>query len=243
TFAAWLAIWSMTSAMKSPNIISTTGRSPVIAAPIPRPVKPASEIGVSITRSVPNSAESPERTLKTVPASATSSPMMNTRGSRRISSASASLIASAIVSSRGATDGSCRAVFISRVDILLDLVRIRVRRRYGELNRFINVRFDFSFYAVQNSGISIIFCDQPLPQQLDGIAFGHPLLLFFLAPVVFPIHIADVMAAISVRIAEKEGRAVASTRALDNIFRSGIHGSHILPVYTFGMNPKSLGPA
>jgi len=40
----------------------------------PIPVKPASEIGVSITRSAPNSSTRPDSTLNGVPASATSSP-------------------------------------------------------------------------------------------------------------------------------------------------------------------------
>src|SRR5687768_191535 len=79
--------------MKSPNMISTTGRIPVMAAPTPIPLMPASEIGESITRWVPNSPTSPDNTLNGVPASATSSPMINTVGSRRISSDSASLIA------------------------------------------------------------------------------------------------------------------------------------------------------
>src|SRR5216684_1514675 len=57
-------------------------------------------MGVSITRSVPNSCTSPTRVLKGWPASAMSSPMMKTRGSRRISSAMASLTASPYVSSR-----------------------------------------------------------------------------------------------------------------------------------------------
>ena len=51
-------------------------------------------------RSVPNSCTSPTSVLKGWPASATSSPMRNTRGSRRISSAIASLTASPYVSSR-----------------------------------------------------------------------------------------------------------------------------------------------
>ena len=34
TFAAWLTSWSDASVRKSKNMISTTGRSPVIAAPI-----------------------------------------------------------------------------------------------------------------------------------------------------------------------------------------------------------------
>ena len=41
----------MARVMKSPNMMSTTGRMPVMAAPTARPVKPASEIGESITRS------------------------------------------------------------------------------------------------------------------------------------------------------------------------------------------------
>ena len=41
----------MTRVRKSPNMMSTTGRIPVIAAPTASPVIPASEIGESITRS------------------------------------------------------------------------------------------------------------------------------------------------------------------------------------------------
>ena len=74
-------------------MMSTTGRIPVIAAPSPIPVMPASEMGESSTRSGPNSSTSPDVTLNGVPASATSSPMRKTAGSRRSSSASASLTA------------------------------------------------------------------------------------------------------------------------------------------------------
>ena len=48
-------------------MMSTTGRSPVIAAPTPSPVMPGSEIGESRTRSVPNSSTSPASTLNGVP--------------------------------------------------------------------------------------------------------------------------------------------------------------------------------
>ena len=44
---------------KSANCSSTTGRSPIQAAPMAAPTKPSSEIGVSITRSSPNSSNSP----------------------------------------------------------------------------------------------------------------------------------------------------------------------------------------
>src|SRR6516162_6618815 len=90
----------MTSVRKSPNMMSTTGRRPVIAAPTPRPVMPASEIGESRILSGPNSSTNPESTLNGVPASATSSPITNTVSSRRSSSARDSLTACAIVISR-----------------------------------------------------------------------------------------------------------------------------------------------
>src|SRR5207244_10833560 len=83
-------------------------------------------------RLVPNSCTSPVSTLKGWPASATSSPMRNTRGSRRISSAIASRTASPYVSSRAATSG---------VDILIHLVRLGVWRRQGELHAAVDLRF------------------------------------------------------------------------------------------------------
>src|SRR6516162_3850690 len=76
-------------------------------------------MGVSMIRCVPNSCTSPVSVLNGWPASATSSPMRNTRGSRRISSAIASRTASPYVSSRTATSG---------VDMLVHLARLRVGR-------------------------------------------------------------------------------------------------------------------
>src|SRR5207237_5662573 len=104
----------MTSVRKSPNMMSTTGRIPVTAAPTPRPVMPGSEIGESRTRSGPNSSTSPASTLNGVPASATSSPITNTVSSRRSSSASAWFTAWANVS--------------SGIDVLGDLARVGERR-------------------------------------------------------------------------------------------------------------------
>ena len=54
----------MTSVMKSPNMMSTTGRIPVIAAPTPIPVIPASEIGESITRRGTELLDQPEQHLE-----------------------------------------------------------------------------------------------------------------------------------------------------------------------------------
>ena len=53
SFAAWFTIWSNATAAKSENCSSTTGRSPVSAAPMPQPTKPLSVSGVSRIRSAP----------------------------------------------------------------------------------------------------------------------------------------------------------------------------------------------
>ena len=92
-FADWLTRLSMGSAMKSPNMISTIGRSPVTAAPKAAPASASSEIGVSNTRSEPKRSCRSGVALNTPPATATSSPKNTTEASRSISSAIASRIA------------------------------------------------------------------------------------------------------------------------------------------------------
>ena len=72
-FAALFTTWSSASVMKSMNMISSTGRMPDWAAPIATPVIAASLIGVSITRSAPNSSARPAVAVYGPP-SATSSP-------------------------------------------------------------------------------------------------------------------------------------------------------------------------
>ena len=58
-FAATVTIGSNAQETKSANCSSTTGRSPIQAAPIAAPTNPSSAIGVSSTRSSPNSSNSP----------------------------------------------------------------------------------------------------------------------------------------------------------------------------------------
>ncbi len=54
---------SIATRMKLTVMISTTGRRPIIAAPMPAPTKPSSEIGVSRTRFGPYFFQSPAVTL------------------------------------------------------------------------------------------------------------------------------------------------------------------------------------
>ena len=59
TVAAVFMIWSSASRLKFTVITSTIGRMPAMAAPMPAPVKPDSDSGVSRMRSGPNSSSSP----------------------------------------------------------------------------------------------------------------------------------------------------------------------------------------
>src|SRR4051812_12555147 len=80
-------------------MISTTGRIPAIAAPMPAPTIAISEIGVLRTRSGPNSSSRPCVTAIEPPISAMSSPMMKTSSSLRSAVDSASRTASRYVTS------------------------------------------------------------------------------------------------------------------------------------------------
>src|ERR1700747_1559037 len=174
----------MVRVMKSPNMISTPGRLPDIAAPTAIPVNPASEIGVSSTRSLPNSSTSPESTLNGVPASATSSPMMQMFGSRRISSASASRIAWAKVRSRTPVSG---------IDILLHFVAARIRRRDREFHRLVHQGSKLASDLRELPVIGQLLGQHPIGKVLDGIALGFPFLFFLLRPVVFAIDVTHVV--------------------------------------------------
>src|SRR5262245_14863780 len=162
-------------------MMSTTGRKPVMAAPTAIPVNPGSEIGVSSTRSIPNSSTRPVRTLNTVPASAMSSPQIKTVESRRISSTIASRTASANVSSR-----------VSGIDVLVHLIWSGVRRIDCELHRLIHFRFYFSVDLVEFRSVRQILRDQPVAEKLDGIALRLPGLFFLLRSIVFAVDVSNV---------------------------------------------------
>ncbi len=77
--AAVFTIWSSASRLKLTVMISTIGRMPPSAAPIPAPTNADSDRGVSRMRSSPNSSSSPLLTAKQPPYLPTSSPIRNTR--------------------------------------------------------------------------------------------------------------------------------------------------------------------
>src|SRR5882762_6635632 len=183
--------------------MSTTGRKPVIAAPTPIPVNPASEIGVSSTRSDPNSSTKPDNTLNGVPASATSSPKMHTRGSRRISSASASRTACANVSSR---------IAVSGINVLVDLLNPGIRSGNGKFHGSLLLFTRLVLNFLQRAAIRNLLHGQPLAHVLDGVPLRLPFLLFLFRPVVFAVDIANVVSRVAIRVAKQQRRPFATTR-------------------------------
>src|ERR1700675_3970389 len=213
--------------------MSTTGRRPVIAAPTPIPVNPASEIGVSRTRSDPNSSTSPDSTLKGVPASATSSPKMHTRGSRRISSASASRTACANVNSR---------IAVSGINVLVDLLDTRIRSGDGKLNGGLHLFAHFVLNFLQCARIGDLLPGQPFPHVLDGIPLGLPLKLFLLRAVIFAIDVADMMPGVTIRVAKQQRRPLALACPAHQLLCNGMDAAHILPVHAFRMRAECGSP-
>src|SRR5262245_51725572 len=213
-------------------MMSTTGRMPVMAAPTPIPVIPASEIGESITRSGPNSSTSPLSTLKGVPASATSSPMMKTDWSRRSSSASASLTASPKVSSR-TSPASTSVCSTLGVDMLIDLAGIREVGGERELDAGLHVGRRLLGQTRKLVRGRCAHIDQPGAEPCDRVALRLPGVLLLPGPV-RPIDVADVMTRVAVGVAEQEARTPAAARALDRPGRPFEDGSYVLAVHLLG---------
>src|SRR5262245_4010595 len=176
-------------------------------------------------RSVPNSWTSPRSVLKGCPASATSSPMRNTRGSRRISSAIASRTASPYVSSRSAI----LVPFFSRVDVLIDLVRFGIRCGQRVLHAGVDLRLDVGLDAFEDTVVGEALRREAPRQRLERIVLAHPLLLFLTRPVL-AVDVADVMAVVAVGLALEKRRAVAAACALDEATHHGVDALHVLPV-------------
>src|SRR5438309_1932438 len=226
----------MTSVRKSPNMMSTTGRSPVMAAPTPSPVMPGSEIGESSTRSVPNSSTRPASTLKGVPASATSSPITKIVSSRRNSSVRASLIACAKLSVRVPADSKLGE------DILGHLTRVGEGCLDGEREPDLDLRTRPVLDALEVTGRGEALLLEPRSEERERVTFASPQLFFLFRPVVGAIDVAHVMAVIAVRVAEEEGRAASLACALDEVGGVRVDSTRVLTVDFARFDPERARP-
>src|SRR2546427_2926329 len=227
----------MTSVRKSPNMMSTTGRSPVMAAPTPSPVMPGSEMGESSTRSGPNSSTRPASTLNGVPASATSSPITKTVSSRRSSSESASFTACATVSVRVPA-----AVSTLGEDILGHLARVGERRVQRERETRLDLSPRLVLDALQVVGRREFLLFEPLAEEGERVALAPPELLLLLRPVVRTIDVSHVMTVIAVRVAEEKRGAASGAGALDELGGVRVDSAGILSIDLARFDPEGPRP-
>src|SRR5690242_8523952 len=186
SLAALLMSWSAAIPMKSMIMISATGSSPSIAAPMAAPTIAASEMGVSSTRSWPYFVDSPA-VGPDAPGSAMSSPRRNTRSSAASAASSARLRASRIVicfssmlvSSDGVADGAGVHVFVEFVD-----------SRGGGTHHCLQGVLDGRECVVLDTGQLLVGADAALDEMLaeprDGIG-RHRLLELLLGDVRHPV--------------------------------------------------------
>src|SRR3981081_2004849 len=127
-----------------------------MAAPVHRPVKPRSVIGVSRRRSGPKRSNRPTVVAKLPPRAPMPSPTTNTIGSRSISSARPSRAASVKVS--------------SRIHVVQDGRRIWIRTGLGPFERLVYQRLDLPLDGLQHVDIGHIGKQQVLAKTLDRIA-------------------------------------------------------------------------
>src|SRR5690348_4604361 len=184
-------------------MMSTTGPMPGIAAPTPIPVIPTSEISESMIRSGPNSSTNPDSTLNGVPASATSSPITYTVASRRSSSASASRMACARVSSRTPA-ASVLLMIVLGVDILIHLAGIWEGCVEREIHRRLDLGARLPRHLVERIGVGNALLRQPLAEQRDRVTLRLPVLLFLPGAIIRALDVANVVAIVAIGIAEQE---------------------------------------
>src|SRR5581483_8715360 len=121
-----------------------------MAAPAATPAMAASEIGVSSTRSWPNSFSRPSVTVNAPPkppGTPMSSPSRMTRSSLRISSRSASRSASTTVSRRSVVP--CSSIVRGCVDIVQAILGFRARACFCECHGLIKLAFDILFHPLE----------------------------------------------------------------------------------------------
>src|SRR2546428_13602759 len=232
--------------MNPTNIISTIGRSPVTAAPTAAPMNPDSLIGVSSTRSRPNSLTSPLVTPRTPPQAsspckcstfappATSSPIRITRGSRRISWRIASFSAWLKLSCRSAIFPSlgvgCWGLgIVIHIDIGIGFPHIRERALLGELYRCLDLRSHAVINRLELSRADQFAREHIVFEQFDWVALF--LVLFVLCGNFIRLLVSLVVTVEAVGLALEQSRAFASSRPSDRLTRGLIHGEDVVTIH------------
>src|SRR3990172_6622835 len=197
----------------------------MMAAPQAAPAKPDSEIGVSMTRSSPNSSMNPLVTLKAPPKTPMSSPMRKTLGSRRISSRSAWLMASRYVTTgiRGTRAAGWAGVpsrRSRREESLGHRLRLRIGKLFRVLDGLLHDLFALFVDRFDLQGAETAFAQKVLGEENHRIA-GRPVLAHLLR------HVGGVVVlsvpALAKRLELDEVGTLAGARMLDGPARGLDH--------------------
>src|SRR5262249_19412565 len=199
----------MARVVKSSYMISTTGRIPCMAAPIPAPTIAISEIGVLRTRSPPNSSYSPCVTPIEPPIWAMSSPMTKTSSSLRIASDSACRTAARYVS--------------SGIDVLERVLGLRVGAVLRELDRRLDDLDDLGVDRLE----LLVRHRQLLAQEGDRIVLGGIGAVYLRA---VDLGIADVVPLHAVALDVEEDRPLSRPHALERLPRRVVDLLDVLAV-------------
>src|SRR5665213_88427 len=232
--------------MKSMNCISTTGRIPMCDAPAAAPTKPASEIGVSITRCSPYLARGPSVTLKAPPYAPMSSPMQKTLASRSISSKSASRIASRyVISAIERPPSGCAFVLLHRranagaipqrldrrrlcVDPIQRIRRLGRRRLLCQIGCVVYLLFHPRVDRVELFPLHLELLEQHADVAVDRVILLFPALDLAGWHVRLIVVLRVTLAAIGHELNERH--TVAAARARDRIVRRIVRREHIVPI-------------
>src|SRR6516164_7560069 len=210
--------------MKSMIMISATGSIPSIAAPMAAPTIPASEIGVSSTRSWPYFVDSPA-VGPDAPGSAMSSPSRNTRSSASNAWASARLSASRIVisfsSMAASLDGEPDR---GRIHVSVELFDRRGVGVHDRLQR----RFDLGQRTFGDTAQFLIGTNAAVDEvaseprhRVGGLGRGQLVFGYVGCPV------AEVVAAEAERHALDERRALTAARPRQRLVQRRNHGQRV----------------
>ena len=214
-------------------MMSTTGRRPVIAAPTPMPVNPASEIGVSNdalgAEFFDQSGENFER---------------RARFGDVFAENAHARVASHFFGQRFSHRLRKCQFDASGIDVLHPLGR---QLGYGAATaNFTAASISARASAVMRSSAAASAWPSAISHfacSLIGIALGLPMLFFLLGAVILAIDVADVMAAVAVCIAWRNAGPSPARARLHQARRNVIDRAHILTVDSRCLNPECGGAA
>src|SRR5579859_4754338 len=209
TFAIWLSSSPIASRIKSTNMKSTTGRPPAMAAPVHRPTKPRSLMGVSRRRSGPNRSYRPAVVMKLPPRA----PMPSPRTSR---------VASTNVISR------MRLASGLAVDVLVGGGRIRPGAVPGKLGRGLHLCLHLRFNRLQVRRRGAAQRQQVLLEALDGV-FRLPGVYLLARAIAGVAHALGVRAR-AIGAALNQRRPAARARPAHGLARRAVDGQHVIAV-------------